>query len=184
MKKVICDSILYSKGQLFLYNTESFASEPGKNSVNTFNSNIKALAYLYEKGILGSISEYMLDCTENDEDGIKEVYFVLDVDKLKPYQEELKEQFPDNTIYKEEVTSCIYSGCVAVTRPMIAYRDTDGSIGESWEIGTVQLLSGKVVSQIAAIRDARGLAQAGISSITAALFGRFVASLEGTRIVF
>lgn len=175
-KKVICDTLIYDNEELVLCETKSSVlSEKTKEVFQILNANRQALAYLYEKSILATISDYLMEI--KGENPGRDIYFVCDIDKMLPYQAELKERFPENDIF-EERTPCIYSGCVSVTSTMSTYRETCGCVGKSWEVGLIKNLDGQTASKIAAVKKALGPVQSGINAINAFVGDSLTITLE------
>lgn len=155
--KTICEIMTLKNGKAVLINAENYGPQDQK-VIRAINANLRAFEALYKSGELATASEYMTEYTEGDD---TTVYFVVDADKLD--QAMLEAQFPENDIFQEEFTPCIFSGCISVVGNMRTYRDNCGCVSKSWEIPVVQYLSNP--SRVAEVRDTQGPAAAGIEAI-------------------
>lgn len=152
MERIIVDS--YIKGEKQLW-TAAPAEE--------FNRKIVAVndmyGWLYAQGILKKVSFEFKDYSDVS-------FFAVDVKELSPYRAAMEQSGVKNArlavehIFDVEYTPCLYSGAIELSWTMFSYRDFDGTVGRSWECELCRHLDAVGVTDVAEIKDEKGIKEA------------------------
>ena len=179
MERIIVDSL--TKGEKRIWDLDK--DDPRNQE---FNRKIVAVndmyAWLYAQGILRKVSFEFKDYSDS-------TYFALDVEDLKLYRRVMEQSGVKNAdiaaqhIFDVEYSPCLFSGAIELSWTMFSYRDFDGTVGRSWECELCRHLDAVGVTDVAQIKDEKGIKEAVKHAFKISGFEPSDLAKDGSRLV-